>query len=94
MVVRRNRRLLEMALCVAVLSCGIGPISGCRAPRGAKAAAAKPMSRRAALKSPIRRVVCVYDQRPWLNLDRAADRDPEGVRFRVFLDPGTGRGVL
>jgi hypothetical protein len=39
-------------------------------------------------------VRCLYDQRPWLNLDKAGDRDPEGICYRVFLDPGTGRGVL
>jgi hypothetical protein len=41
----------------------------------------------------IRRLVCIYEARPWLNLDTAGDRDPEGIWFRVFLDPGTGRGV-
>ena len=42
----------------------------------------------------IRRVRCLYEQRPWLNLDKAADRDPEGIRYRVFLDDGRGKGVL
>jgi hypothetical protein len=42
----------------------------------------------------IRRVVCLYDQRPWLNLDKQGDRDAEGIAFRVFLDAGNGRGVL
>lgn len=41
----------------------------------------------------VRRVRCLYDQRPWLNLDRAGDRDPEGIRFRAFLDTGKGYGV-
>jgi len=41
----------------------------------------------------IQRVVCLYDQRPWLNLDSVGDRDPEGIWFRVYLDPGTGKGV-
>ena len=41
----------------------------------------------------IRHVACIYNQRPWLNLDSAGDRDPEGIRFRIFLDPGTGKGV-
>lgn len=43
--------------------------------------------------APIRQVVCLFDQRPWLNLDSAGDRDPEGLQFRVFLDGGAGRGV-
>jgi len=36
----------------------------------------------------------VYDQNPWLDLDRTGDREVEGLWFRVFLDPGAGRGVL
>jgi len=40
----------------------------------------------------VRRVVCLYDATPWLNLDRAGDLNPEGFRFRVFLDTGNGRG--
>lgn len=43
--------------------------------------------------SVVRRVRCVYEDNPWLNLDTAGDRDPEGIRFRVFLDTGNGRGV-
>jgi len=42
----------------------------------------------------IRRIACLFDQRPWLNLDTAGDRDPEGLWYRVYLDPGIGRGVL
>ncbi len=43
--------------------------------------------------SPIRHVISLYDQKPWLNLDVAGDRDPEGIHYRVFLDAGSGRGV-
>ncbi len=43
-------------------------------------------------ESPIRRVACVYDLKPWLNLDRAGDRDPEGLTYRLYLDPGSGKG--
>jgi hypothetical protein len=40
-------------------------------------------------------VRCLYDTRPWLtNLDRSGDRDPEGIWFRVVLDPGTMQGVF
>lgn len=42
----------------------------------------------------IRRVICLYERKPWLNLDAAGDRDPEGIRYRVFLDAGAGKGVL
>ncbi len=47
-----------------------------------------------AKQPPIRRVVCLFDQRPWLNADAAGDRDPEGIRYRVFLDTGDSKGVL
>ncbi len=50
--------------------------------------------RRTSGPAPVRRVVCLYDQRPWLNLDAAGDRDPEGIHFRVFLDAGKGKGEL
>lgn len=42
----------------------------------------------------IRRVACLYELKPWLNLDQAGDLDPEGIHYHVFLDPGTGSGVL
>ncbi|MCH8148790.1 MAG: hypothetical protein IH987_12460 [Planctomycetes bacterium] len=41
----------------------------------------------------IRHVRCLYERRPWLNLDAAGDRDPEGIRYRVFLDAGDAHGV-
>lgn len=43
---------------------------------------------------PILRVFTLFYQKPWLNLDAYGDRDPEGLEYRIFLDPGTGRGVL
>ena len=43
---------------------------------------------------PIRQLVCLFDQKPWISVDAAGDRDPEGLRFRVFLDGGAGKGVL
>jgi hypothetical protein len=36
----------------------------------------------------------MFDQRPWLNADSTADRDPEGVQYRVFLDTGSDRAQL
>ncbi len=45
-------------------------------------------------QAPVHRVVCLFDQRPWINADAAGDRDPEGLRYRVFLDTGGGKGVL
>ena len=46
-------------------------------------------------QTPVRQVVCLFDQRPWLNADAQGDRDPEGIHYRVFLDCGDGgKGVL
>jgi hypothetical protein len=42
---------------------------------------------------PVQRLVCLYDQKPWLNLDTGGDLDPEGIHYRVFLDTGAGKGV-
>lgn len=44
--------------------------------------------------SNIHGVRCLYDQKPWINADAAGDPDPEGIHYRVFLDPGTGKCVL
>jgi len=43
--------------------------------------------------SDVRHVICLYDRRPWLSADAEGDRDPEGLRFRVFLDKGNNRGA-
>ena len=50
-------------------------------------------ARRPAGQPIIRRVACLYDHNPWLNLDREGDRDVEGFQFRVFLDAGSGKGI-
>jgi len=44
--------------------------------------------------SDIHGVRCLYDPKPWLNADAAGDPDPEGILYRVFLDTGSGKGVL
>lgn len=67
---------------------------GCRASGTKSSAPAKPASRANRLELPVRRVVQVFDQRPWLNLDAAGDRNFEGIAYRVFLDDGRGRGSL
>ena len=81
------RCLASVALLVGLLIAA-APLSGCQASRVTATA------RTVANQPAIRRVVCLYEQRPWLNLDRFADRDPEGIRFRVFLVPDKGLGVL
>lgn len=76
----------------------VAGLGGCRsrdrAPglrNGDRASSVRP--RTPTSKSDIRGVACLYDQKPWLNLDKAGDLDPEGIQYRVFLNPGTGRGV-
>ena len=63
--------------------------AGCRTADGTG-----PSSRRHSRASDIHGVRCLFDQKPWLNADTAGDRDPEGIRYRVFLDTGVGKGVL
>jgi hypothetical protein len=88
-------RMLRAALvCWPVL---LVNLPGCQAPPAGEkgqAVAAAPRKRTHSKQPPIRRVRCLYEQKPWLNLDKAGDRDPEGIRYRIFLDPDTGRGVL
>lgn len=77
-----GRGLLLLGLGGIVLAAPLG----CQAP-GTR------VSRRAPADAPIRQVACIYHPKPWLNLDTAGDRAPEGVQFQVYLDPGTGQGV-
>jgi len=81
--------IMALAFLVVVAGCHSGgrTKSESRADRAAKA-------RNEGRKVAIRKVACLYDQRPWLNCDVHGDRDPEGLWYRVFLDPGTGKGVL
>ncbi len=79
---------IEVTLCLAAVVF----VGGCRTTHGDAGTGQSGMRR--SLQNPVRHVVCLYDQRPWLNLDAAGDRDPEGIHFRVFLDIGQNRGVL
>jgi len=63
---------------------------GCHSRSGASTAL---HTTRSAQGPHIRNVICLYDQKPWINADAAGDLDPEGVQFRVFLDAGDGKGV-
>ena len=56
-------------------------------------AADRPVARRSA-REPIRHVLCLYEQKPWLSLDTAGDKDPEGIEYRVFLLNDSQKGVL
>jgi len=71
--------------------------AGCQAPGRARdvgSGNAPSQRRRGKMPRPVMAVHCIYDLNPWLNLDRAGDRDPEGIRYRVFLDLGTNETVL
>ena len=85
-----NRALGRSRVFKSALITGLLGLAGCHTNDGHSWRVNRSLRQRA----PIQLVACLYDQKPWLNLDAAADRDPEGIRFRVFLDPGTGRGVL
>ena len=81
-------------LAILAVACGFGGASvtgGCHRPQ-AGAESRRP-SAPCKVRNPIRHVFCLYDQRPWLNMDAAGDRDPEGIQYRVFLLPETHKGV-
>jgi len=74
---------------IVILICMVCILAGCRTP-GTHSQTNK--SRRG--QPLVRRLACLYEKKPWLtNLDIAGDLDPEGIKFRAFLDPGTGKGV-
>lgn len=85
---RRKVRSVATGLGVFALIAG-----GCRSADRADAGSGSSSPGRGR-SSDIHGVRCLFDQQPWLNADAAGDRDPEGVRYRVFLDTGTGKGVL
>lgn len=69
-------------------------LGGCKAWREEPSQRRNASATRRHREDSVRRVVCLYDQRPWLNADAAGDRDPEGIQFRVFLDQDKDKGVL
>ena len=81
-------------LTLLAVASGVGGCHTTQAGRGSGPMRSVQPQRRTSGPAPVRRVVCLYDQRPWLNLDAAGDRDPEGIHFRVFLDAGKGKGEL
>lgn len=87
----RGRRFARW-LCAALIS--LSGLLGCRASGTASPGPTRPASRANRPEMQVRRVVQVFDQRPWLNLDAAGDRNFEGIAYRVFLDDGRGRGAL
>ena len=66
-------------------------LAGCHSARSSTRSA---NSHRSSHGPQIRGVICLFDQKPWISTDAAGDRDPEGIRYRVFLDKGAARGVL
>ena len=85
----RADRSIPRAWRYAAFVCGLTiatVIAGCQAGRGGSGVRTQSSTARRSRQNPIVRVVCLYDQKPWLNLDAAGDRDPEGIHFRVFLD--------
>lgn len=87
---RVSRRIRLIAVTLGLLL--VVAIAGCRA--GHSGVRTRRSASRHSRQDAVRRVVCLYDHRPWLNLDTSGDRDPEGLQFRVFLDTGKGHGVL
>jgi hypothetical protein len=78
---------------VLSIAAALGFLAGCHSTHSRSGAAAGPHTTRSAQGPHIRNVICLYDQKPWINADAAGDLDPEGVQYRVFLDAGGGKGV-
>jgi hypothetical protein len=72
---------------VALIACSvIVPVGGCQSSGRPSASLSN---------SPqVRNVICIYDRKPWISADAEGDRDPEGLRYRVFLDYGKNRGAF
>jgi len=85
------RGVRSVAIGIAALALVAG---GCRTPSESAAGSQTSASRRSHSGGGIHGVRCLFDQKPWLNADAAGDPDPEGLRYRVFLDTGSGKGVL
>ncbi len=88
-------RTVHVQLCVSAFLrfcvfafCALIVLGGCQTSGNGPGRTA--FGRTAAAQPIIRYVRCIYNHRPWLNMDSAGDRDPEGIQYRVFLDPGTG----
>lgn len=64
------------------------------APMASPSPAAPRADRSHGKPTPIRQVVCLYDHKPWLNLDASGDRTPEGIQFRAFLVGSGDKGTL
>ncbi len=77
---------VALGLCVVIAAVG------CRTT--GKSASSGSTSARARSGPVVRGVMCLFDQKPWISADSAGDRDPEGIRYRVFLDSGSTKGVL
>lgn len=75
----------------AILMCAVVFLSGCR---GRERRARMEESDKPRAPREVSAVRCLFDARPWLNLDKSGDRDPEGIHFRVFLDTGSGKGTF
>lgn len=82
----------KRSLIVRLASVTMLAIAGCRT-TGAGGTSPGPRTARSD-RNRVRGVVCVFDLKPWISADAAGDRDPEGIRYRVFLDDGSARGVL
>ena len=99
-----NHKLLELSMALLGTTIVL-PAAGCRGtgrevkPPQAAPAKPKPMSPSVARPSRssgtgrVQSVICLYDQKPWVNADLAGDRDPEGIQYRIFLNAGGDRGV-
>ena len=87
--------MMRSRMLIIVACCGTLGFAGCQSAGSTSSSSGTPRKpSRRGQGPPVRRVVCLFDQRPWLSADAGGDLDPEGLRYRVFLDTDTGKGVL
>lgn len=88
---------LRYTLNVSGALLALGALAGCQA-GGTSTTAQSSKTDQAGIfaaseEVPIMAVHCLYEQKPWLNLDKAGDRDPEGLWYRVVLETRDGKRV-
>lgn len=104
--VQRGMRTVALYLCVGCIGVPLGcrslrtgeeaapPDSSAQpAAKSAPASNASPARPRRSTEGRVVSVICLFDQKPWLNADTSGDRDPEGMQYRIFLNAGGDKGV-
>jgi hypothetical protein len=85
--------ILCASFCFSCLGCRTPQHRAKAAPSRSKAPERTGLFSRGSSDTRVQNVICLFDQRPWISVDAAGDRDPEGLQYRVFLNDGGDKGV-